>query len=179
MFTKNGWDVQWIFRYSHTQVSHYHSSAHEVMAVLSGTADIRFGVADTSPDMDENTHGSAWESGGVLLKAEAGDVFVLPAGVAHKTHNTKPEAEFALLSPGRAHGIEAENPREALSNLKLDGFTMMGAYNGGEWDFVATGGNFEKSWSVPKPNLDPVFGSSDKGLCRSWIGSNEEAKARL
>ncbi|KAE8360292.1 hypothetical protein BDV27DRAFT_167946 [Aspergillus caelatus] len=178
MFTKNEWNVHWIFRYNPTQVSHYHSQAHEGMAVLSGTASIRFGVADTSPDMEENTHGSAWEEGGVLLEAEAGDVFIIPAGVAHKTHNTKPEAEFALLSPGTGHGIRAED-KNALSEIKLDGFTMMGAYSGGDWDFVATGGDFEKVWSVPKPKYDPVFGDSERGLCKTWRGSNTESKSQL
>ncbi|KAJ5439558.1 uncharacterized protein N7458_010556 [Penicillium daleae] len=179
MFTKNEWDVQWIFRYGPTQISHYHSQAHECMAVLSGTAKIRFGVADTSPDMHENTHGSAWEDGGVVLQAEAGDVFIIPAGVAHKTHDTKPDAEFALLSPGTGHGIEAENPVEALSKIPLEGFTMMGAYSGGDWDFVATGGDFEKVWSVPKPKLDPVFGALENGLRGRWLGSGVAAKAQL
>ena len=179
MFTKNEWDVQWIFRYSDTQVSHFHSEAHECMAVLSGTARIRFGVADTSSNMNENTYGSSWEEGGVTLEAEAGDVFVIPAGVAHKTHNTKPAAEFALLSPGSGHGIEAKNPRKALSEIQLSGFTMMGAYSGGYWDFVATGGDFEKSWAVPKPKYDPVFRSDKAGLVHTWPGSHSEAKARL
>ncbi|OKP13878.1 hypothetical protein PENSUB_453 [Penicillium subrubescens] len=179
LFTKNDWDVQWIFRYGPTQLSHYHSQAHECMAVLSGTAKIRFGVADTSPDMHENTYGSAREDGGVVLHAEAGDVFVIPAGVAHKTHDTKPDAEFALLSPGKGHGIEAEDPVEALSRVRLEGFTMMGAYCGGEWDFVAMGGEFEKVWSVPKPKFDPVFGGSENGLRGRWQGSGMVAKARL
>lgn len=178
-FTKNEWDVQWIFRYGPTQLSHYHSKAHECMAVLSGTAKIRFGVADTSPDMHANTYGSAWEDGGVMLQAEAGDIFIIPAGVAHKTYDTKPDAEFALLSPGTGHGIEAEDPRKALSGIELDGFTMMGAYCGGGWDFVAAGGDFEKVWSVPKPRLDPVFGESENGLRGRWQGSGTVAKASL
>lgn len=179
MFTKNEWDVQWIFRYSDTQVSHYHSKAHECMAVLSGTATIRFGVADTSPDMMENTYGSAWEKGGVTLDAEAGDVFIIPAGVAHKTHKARPEAEFKLMTPGSGHGIEADDPKKALSEIKLDGFTMMGAYNGGKWDFVATGGDFESVWSVPKPKYDPVFGDKANGLCRRWNGSNTQPRTSL
>ncbi|KAJ5512476.1 hypothetical protein N7463_002028 [Penicillium fimorum] len=172
MFTKNEWDVQWIFRYSDTQLSHYHSKAHECMAVLSGTASIQFGVADTSQDMQENTYNSAWEEGDILLEAEAGDVFIIPAGVAHKTYNTRPKADFTLLSPGNGHGIEAEDPKKALSEIKLDGFTMMGAYNGGDWDFITTGGNFEKVWGVPKPKYDPVYGSEATGLCKRWYGSN-------
>ena len=137
-------------------------------------------LADTSPDMPKNTHGSVWEEeGGVLLEAEAGDVFVIPVGVAHKTHNTKHQAEFALMSPGTGHRIEAEDPKKALSEIKLDGFTMMGAYNGGDWDFIATGGDFERVWAVPKPKLDPVFGRADKGLCKSWHGSTQAARARI
>lgn len=149
------------------------------MAVLSGTAGIRFGVGDTSPDMEDNTHGSAWEEGGIEIDAQAGDVFVIPAGVSHKTYNTQPEAPFRLMSPGDGHGIAAEDPRKALSEIELDGFTMMGAYNGGKWDFVATGGDYEKIWAVPKPKYDPVFGSSDIGLVKTWRGSGSEPKASL
>ncbi|KAJ5462760.1 Cupin 1 [Penicillium sp. IBT 31633x] len=178
MFTQNEWKVNWIFRYGQTQLSHYHSKAHECMAVLSGTARIRFGVADTSEDLFENTHGSSWENGGVELEAEAGDVFIIPAGVAHKTYDTKPEAEFKLLSPGTGHGIEAEDPKKALCELELSGYTMMGAYNGGDWDFVMSGGNFEKVWAVPKPKYDPVFGDLEQGITRTWRGSTAVA-ARL
>ena len=179
LFTSNSWSVHWIFRYSHTQVSHYHSQAHECMAVLSGTARIRFGVADTSPDMDANTDGPAHEAGGVELDAEAGDVFVIPAGVAHKTHHTRPAADLALLSPGRGHGIEAEDPKAALGEVQLDGFTMMGAYCGGDWDFLAAGGEFETVWAVPKPRLDPVWGSSPVGLRKTWVGSGAPARAKI
>jgi len=184
MFTKNGWDVQWIFRYGPTQRSHYHSRAHECMAVLSGTATIRFGVGDTSDDLDANTHGDAWEkeSGGVEVHAQAGDVFVIPAGVAHKTYHTKPAAEFALLTPGRGHGIETANgadKREALADIQLSGYTMMGAYSGGEWDFVTAGGEFEKVWAVPKPKRDPVFGAASEGLVATWRGSGKASEARL
>lgn len=149
------------------------------MAVLSGTATIRFGVGDTSEDLQENTYGSAWEEGGILLEAEAGDVFVIPAGVAHKTHNTKPAAEFKLLSPGVGHGIEADDPKKALSEIELDGYTMMGAYNGGEWDFVKSGGDYGKSWKVPKPERDPVFGEADEGLVKTWPGGDTEVDLEI
>ncbi|KAK3175533.1 hypothetical protein K4F52_010189 [Lecanicillium sp. MT-2017a] len=164
LFNDNGWKVSWIFRYGATQKSHFHSQAHECMAVLSGAARIRFGVADTSADLDENTHGTAWEAGGVELDAEAGDVFVIPAGVAHKTYNTQPSAEFALLTPGRGHGLGTDDPKAALKKITLDGFTMMGAYSGGDWDFVEAGGNYEQVWAVPKPECDPVLGKDERGL---------------
>ncbi|KAL4928539.1 cupin domain-containing protein [Aspergillus undulatus] len=178
-FTKNGWNVHWIFRYGPTQLSHYHSRAHECMAVLTGTATIRFGVGDTSENLEENTHGSAWEDGGIEVQAEAGDVFVIPAGVAHKTYDTAPKAAFKLMTPGTGHGIEAEDPRRALDDVQLSGFTMMGAYTGGDWDFVKSGGEFERVWSVPKPKADPVFGRSEQGLCRTWRGSDTDSRSSL
>lgn len=170
LFSKNTWSVQWIFRYGPTQPSHYHSHTHECMAVLSGTATIRFGVADTSPDMDLNTHGDAHEDGGIELHAEPGDVFIVPAGVAHKTFDVRPNAEFKLLSPGTGHGIEGG--RRAVERIGLEGFTMMGAYPpGGEWDFVVGGGEFERARSVLKPVLDPIFGDEEIGLVGRWEGS--------
>ncbi|KAM0325150.1 hypothetical protein ACHAQA_007689 [Verticillium albo-atrum] len=179
LFTDNGWRVSWIFRYGQTQASHFHSQAHECMAVLSGTATIRFGEGDTSPDLAASTFGGAREGGGVELHAEAGDVFVIPAGVAHKTFDARPEADFVLLSPGRGRGIEAEDPRGALAGVQLSGFTMLGAYASGEWDFVKAGGEYERVWSVPKPAADPVFGGGEEGLCRLWLGSDAAADVEM
>jgi uncharacterized protein YjlB len=180
LFTSNGWQTQWIFRYGATQSSHYHSGVHECMAVLTGHARIRFGVADTAADMEENTHGHGREDGGIELDARAGDVFILPAGTAHKTFDTAPSAEFKLLTPGDGHHVLAEGVgggdgkvRETLAGVKLDGFTMVGAYprGGGEWDFAKGGenqGEYRKVWAVPKPERDPVLGTAEEGLCGQW-----------
>lgn len=145
------------------------------MCVLTGSARIRFGVADTSEDLSASTHGSAHESGGVEIDAKAGDVFVIPAGVAHKTFNTLPEAEFVLLTPGGAHqiGEQGEDARKVLEGIELDGFTMIGAYpdGGGEWDFAVGGedaGAFERVWGVPKPAKDPILGTAREGLVGLW-----------
>lgn len=177
LFAKNGWQTQWIFRYGPTQTSHYHSQAHECMAVLTGSATIRFGVADTSNDLEASTHGSGKEDGGIEVQAKAGDVFVIPAGVSHKTFDTTP-GEFALLTPGDGHKVAAEDVRKALDDIKLDGFTMIGAYpHGSQWDFAAGGeneGDFGKVWSVPKPEHDPVMGQDAQGLCGLWKSSGEE-----
>lgn len=172
LYSNNGWQTQWIFRYGPTQTSHYHSQAHECMTVLTGEATIRFGVADTSDDLDESTHGSGQENGGIELHAKAGDVFVLPAGTAHKTFDTTP-GTFALLTPGDGHGIAAEDARQALSNIELTGFTMIGSYprNGGGWDFAKGGeneGEYEKVWAVPMPEHDPVMGDAQDGLLQTW-----------
>ncbi|EXJ84047.1 hypothetical protein A1O3_04714 [Capronia epimyces CBS 606.96] len=173
LFERHGWNVQWIYRYGATQRSHYHSSVHECMAVLSGTATIRFGVGDTSTDLIESTTGSAREPGGVEIEARAGDVFLLPAGTAHKTYNAKPDAEFTLLTPGDGHHIAAHDPRAALDDVQLSGFTMIGAYpaNNGYWDSMKGGenaGQYDKIWSVEKPENDPVLGKSEQGLCGLW-----------
>ncbi|KAJ8118874.1 hypothetical protein OPT61_g218 [Boeremia exigua] len=172
MFWDNGWLVQWLVRYPHTQRAHYHGASHECMAVLTGTATIRFGVADTDPDLDKNTYGSAWEDGGIELEARAGDVFIIPAGVSHKTYNTLPAAEFARLSPGDGHKVGIENSRRAYHDIQLSGFTMLGAYpRGFQWDFLEGGehrGNFELVWRIPKPETDPVFGRDEGGICSLW-----------
>jgi len=182
LFTGNGWEIQWIFRYGPTQRSHYHSKAHECMAVLTGNATIRFGVADTSDDMEANTHGPDREQGGVELQAQAGDVFVIPAGVSHKTYDTTP-APFALLTPGEGHGIAADDKKAALSKIELSGFTMMGAYPiGAQWDFCEGGENTqdkEKVWAVPKPPKDPVMGEAAEGLCGLWRQQTRKERARL
>lgn len=173
LFSQNGWETRWIFRYGETQDAHYHSGVHECMAVLSGSATIRFGVADTSPDLEESTHGSAKEDGGIELQARAGDVFILPAGTAHKTFDTSPRTEFVLLTPGDGHKIDAEDVKAALDNIELSGFTMIGAYpkGGGKWNFAKGGedsGEYQKVWSVPKPENDPVLGKAEEGIYGQW-----------
>lgn len=145
------------------------------MAVLSGTATIRFGVADTSPDLERNTHGGATEPGGLELQAAVGDVFVIPAGVAHKTFDTAPQASFQRLSPGDGHGLgegDGEEGVEPLAEVEVSGFTMIGAYpQGSSWDFREGGedvGAFERVWKVPVPESDPVLGEDVRGLCGLW-----------
>ena len=172
LLSVNAWDAQWIFRYGSTQKSHYHSLAHECMVVLSGKAMIRFGVADTVEDMDKNTWGNGHEAGGVELEAKPGDVFVIPAGVAHKTYDTEPSASFKLLTPGDGHGLP-DDIRARLDSIELSGFTMMGSYpkDGGGWDFAVGGEGaevYDRPPTVLPPRMDPVMGTSEDGLCALW-----------
>ena len=105
--------------------------------------------------------------------AHAGDAFVIPAGVSHKTHNTTPAAPFSLLTPGYGRGIVAEDKKAALAQIELSGFTMIGAYpkNCGNWDF-SVGGEDEKNlssvWNVSKPDKDPLLGGLSEGLVGLW-----------
>jgi uncharacterized protein YjlB len=52
--------------------AHYHSTTHEGLGVFRGNARMRFGVSD-----DDNAEH------GIQLTVSAGDVIVIPAGVAH------------------------------------------------------------------------------------------------
>lgn len=65
LFARNGWTEAWrdgIFRYHH-----YHSTAHEVLGLARGRADVRFGG-----------------EGGETLALGPGDAVAIPAGVGHK-----------------------------------------------------------------------------------------------
>lgn len=117
--------------------SHYHSNTHEALAIFQGQALLQFGGDDQVS---------------VQEQVAAGDVLVIPAGVAHKQ----------VRSSG--------------------GFTMVGAYPEGapHWDCLeGKGGCSEKSaaeqtiCNVALPPSDPVFGSrSDAPVMRYWKGAS-------
>ena len=65
LFSANGWGSSW--RNGIYSFHHYHSTAHEVLAVASGTASVQFG--------GEN---------GPVIDVQMGDVVLIPAGVGHK-----------------------------------------------------------------------------------------------
>src|SRR3954454_9657935 len=86
VFAANGWTGTWrngIYRFHH-----YHSQTHEVLGVFSGSATVQFG----------GQHG-------ITQSLRAGDVVIIPAGVAHK--NLGASANFGVVGayPG---GREAD-----------------------------------------------------------------------
>ncbi|KAL4893720.1 hypothetical protein BDV59DRAFT_23271 [Aspergillus ambiguus] len=178
-FKKNGWDPQWVTTYGHHQRSHYHPATHEVMVVLSAPGTIRWGTADLSNDPQRHTYGSAgedYEDGGLFVEVNVGDIFVIPAGVTHKSfHPTAPDPDAQCLTGGGAHQIESDNPRKTVGELKVSGFSMMGAYpRGMSWGWAEGGahvGRYETVWSVPNPELDPVLGA-EGGINVYWNGRN-------
>jgi uncharacterized protein YjlB len=76
MFEENGWGDSWrngIYSYHH-----YHSTAHEVLGIYRGSAKVQLG----------GEHGTIHE-------IQAGDVIVIPAGVAHK--NLGSSSDFGVV----------------------------------------------------------------------------------
>jgi uncharacterized protein YjlB len=72
LFDRNGWSGAWQNGvYSH---HHYHSSAHEVLGIAAGWVRLRLGG-----------------EGGQTVEMRAGDVVVIPAGVAHKNEGASPD----------------------------------------------------------------------------------------
>ena len=72
IFAANGWVGSWrngIFSYHH-----YHSNAHEVLAIAQGRASVQFG-GET----------------GAVFSVGPGDVVIIPAGVGHKNLGSSPD----------------------------------------------------------------------------------------
>ncbi len=104
LLAENGWGGSWangVFSYHH-----YHSNAHEVLCVVSGSASLDFGGP-----------------GGVTVEVAAGDAVVIPAGVGHR--NAGSSSDFAMIGaypPGQEAydlrtGEEGERP-EVLENIR-------------------------------------------------------------
>lgn len=103
MFLKKGWNGTWIG--SVYEYHHYHSTAHEVLGVLSGHAIIQFGGKQ-----------------GVTLEASEGDVIMIPAGVGHKKIESTQDFRVVGGYPqgqDKDHcvGNSSERP-EVLENIK-------------------------------------------------------------
>lgn len=112
--TANGWDCRW--RDGVFDFHHFHSTAHETLAVARGTARLLVGG----------------EEGAELVLA-AGDVLVLPAGTGHKRIAASPdlvivgayppEQDYAIEKPdatslGRAQAAIARVPLPASDPVK-------------------------------------------------------------
>ena len=97
LFTANGWPAAW--RNGIFPFHHFHSTAHEVLGVYSGTATARFGGES-----------------GIELMVSAGDVVVIPAGVGHKAIEASADlgivgAYPAGTSPDLCRGAPGERDR--------------------------------------------------------------------
>ncbi len=125
IFHANGWGSSW--RNGIHPFHHYHSTAHEVLGISKGEAVVRLGG----------------DINGQTFKVRAGDVIIIPAGVAHKNNGSSPD------------------------------FQVVGAYPlGQKWD-MNYGKPGERPQadrniaSVPLPKTDPVYGN-DGQLAKYW-----------
>ena len=124
LFAGNDWGAAWRNGiYAH---HHYHSTAHEVLGIASGCVRVRLGGER-----------------GATVELRAGDVVVIPAGVAHKNEGASP-------------------------NL-----VVVGAYPGGKSPDMCRPGAQQRERArrsvseVARPSRDPVYGRSGP-LLERW-----------
>ena len=126
-FAQNDWSNSW--RNGGYSFPHYHSTSHELLGVFRGAATLRLG----------GEHGKS-------VEVHAGDVIVIPAGVAHQKVDAS--ADFAVV----------------------------GAYpDGREWDLLrGRPGERPKAdrtiATLPIPDYDPIYGAEGP-LRQIWKSS--------
>ena len=126
LFESNGWSGSWrngIYSYHH-----YHSTAHEVLGVYSGSAKVQLG--------GEN---------GVTLTVCRADVVIIPAGVAHK--NLGASTDFRVVGaypqgqrPDLCYGKTGERPRTDDNIARVPAPQMD--------PFYGADGPMKKHWSM-------------------------------
>ena len=123
-FAANGWGGGWrdgIFAFHH-----FHSDAHEVLGIARGTARVAFGGP-----------------GGATVAVAAGDVVVIPAGVAHCNQGDSGDLLVVGAYPaGGAFDTKRGDPAEYAAALRA-------------------------SAAVPLPAADPVDGA-EGALLKLW-----------
>ncbi len=125
LFERNEWPGAWrngIYHYHH-----YHSTAHETLGIYRGSAVVRLGG----------------EVNGIVVELHAGDVVVIPAGVAHKRLSATPDL-----------GVVGAYPPEQKVDMNY----------GQAGERPGTDRNIE---ALPLPSTDPVTGVSGP-LVRLW-----------
>jgi uncharacterized protein YjlB len=98
-FERNGWSNSWvngIFDYHH-----YHATAHEVLGIARGSADVQFG----------GPHGP-------VLKVSAGDVVLIPAGVGHCRKSSSADLSVVGAYPGGTdYDTQRATPESRMRSL--------------------------------------------------------------
>lgn len=124
LFLSNKWNDAWTGGIYNSH--HYHSTAHEVLGILKGCGKVQFGGPS-----------------GQILELNAGDVVIIPAGVAHK-------------NLGATHD-----------------FKVVGAYPEGQNYDMNYGEQSERPYTDKRieelnlPKSDPVYGK-DGDLLKHW-----------
>jgi uncharacterized protein YjlB len=126
LFAANHWPPAW--RDGVHPFHHFHSTAHEVLGVARGEASVLFGGPN-----------------GQVLTVRAGDVVVVPAGVAHCNQGQSSDLLIVGAYPDNGPGPDLRRGKA------------------GEHDAAA-----QAVAAVPMPEADPVMGM-DGGLVRLWM----------
>ncbi len=131
-FAANGWSNSWrngIFDYHH-----FHSTSHEVLGIAAGEVRVAFG-------------GPA----GREVTVRAGDVVVIPAGVAHRNMGQSADLLVVGAYPGGSdYDLRRGDPAEHAAALRA----------------IA---------GVPVPHSDPVAGPHG-GLTRLWTAAGDPGR---
>jgi uncharacterized protein YjlB len=97
LFTQHQWPAAW--RNGIFSFHHYHSTAHEVLGIYAGEAEVQMGGEQ-----------------GIIVTIGCGDVVVIPAGVAHK--KLRSSRDFAVVGgyptaqhPDTCYGKPGERPQ--------------------------------------------------------------------
>lgn len=98
MFGENGWTHAWVDSIYHYH--HYHSTAHEVLAIVKGTCMLQLGGED-----------------GSIQDVAAGDVIVIPAGVVHKNVGSSDDLTVVGAYP---NGQECDLNKGGEERKKVD-----------------------------------------------------------
>ncbi|KAI9705865.1 MAG: hypothetical protein M1836_005271 [Candelina mexicana] len=138
----NGWLQGGVFKT--VTAHHYHSVTHECYAIFRGSSKLLLGRGP----LDD-------AEGAVEVDVRAGDVIVLPAGVAHCSLSSEGDYEYLGLYP-----------KVRVIQIKIDGMSVIASEQGSPpWDnnFCKAGPDEteEKARAcrnVPLPDYDPVFG---------------------
>jgi len=125
VFAANGWPPAW--RDGVHPFHHFHSTAHEVLGVARGEAAVLFGGP-----------------GGEALTVRAGDVVVVPAGVAHCNQGQSSDLLIVGAYPDNAANPDLRRGRPAEHDAAVHAIA-----------------------AVPRPEADPVAGP-DGPLPRLW-----------
>ncbi|RDW83505.1 putative cupin protein [Coleophoma crateriformis] len=121
------------------KIPHFHSNTHECYGIIKGSSTYLLGKSPIDPDTYENG-----EPIGFVLHVKVGDVFVLPAGITHRSLDSEGDYEFIGLYPGAATPEGNGEPR----------FDMhWGKESVGETKRLA-----QQVEAVSIPDRDPLYG---------------------
>lgn len=135
-FRSNGWSNNWRYPGVYTY-PHFHSTTHECLGVATGWMEV-----------------TLFGEGGVVVRVEAGDVIVLPAGVSHSMGH---HSDHIMMVGGYPDGRDWDNMQEAHLT---------------EADRRAAA---KRIMMLPIPNQDPVTGAT----MTEWIDAPSSVDADL